>query len=76
MKAGVGSARIDVGNGIIVTALSVVNALGNIVLPNGEILAGNRDENTKFKLYEDLVDFVTQNRSNTTISVVGINVDL
>ena len=76
MKAGVGSARIDLGNGIIVVALSVVNALGNIILPNGEILAGNRDENTKFKSYEDLIDFVTQDRQNTTISVVGINVDL
>ena len=76
MKAGVGSARIDIGYGIIVAALSVVNVLGNIILPNGEILAGNRDEQTKFKPYEDLIDFVTQNRQNTTISVVGINVDL
>lgn len=76
MKAGVGSARIDLGNGIIVCALSVVNALGNIILPNGEVLAGNRDEETKFKSYENLIDFVTQDRSNTTISVVGINVDL
>lgn len=76
MKAGVGSARIDLGNGIVVCALSVVNALGNIVLPDGTILAGNRDENTKFKPYEDLIDFVTPNKSNTTISVVGINVDL
>ena len=76
MKAGVGSARVDLGNGIIVCALSVVNALGNIILPNGEILAGNRDENSKFKPYEDMIDFVTQDRSNTTISVVGINVDL
>ncbi|MCL2280444.1 P1 family peptidase [Candidatus Saccharibacteria bacterium] len=76
MKAGVGSARVDLSNGITVCALSVVNALGNIVLPNGEILAGNRDENTKFKSYEDLIDFVTRNEHNTTISVVGINVDL
>lgn len=76
MKAGVGSARVNLGNGIIVTALSVVNALGNVVLPNGEILAGNRDEETKFKSYEDLTDFVTSDASNTTISVVGINVDL
>lgn len=76
MKASVGSARIDLGSGIIVAALSVVNALGNIILPNGEVLAGNRDENTKFKPYEDLIDFVTQDRQNTTISVVGINVDL
>src|SRR5947209_8668115 len=42
MKAGVGCARVDLGHGVIVTALSVVNAVGNIVLPNGEILAGNR----------------------------------
>ena len=76
MKAGVGSARIDLGNGIVVCALSVVNALGNIVLPNGEILAGNRDEHAKFKMYEDVIDFVTKDVSNTTISVVGINVDL
>lgn len=76
MKAGIGSTRVDLGNGIIVTALSVVNAIGNVVLPNGEILAGNRDEEATFKSYEDVVDFVTRDRSNTTISVVGINVDL
>ncbi len=77
MKSGIGSARIDLGNGIIVCALTVVNPLGNVILPNGEILAGNRDESKRFKQYEDLQDFVTKdNSSNTTISVVGINVDL
>jgi L-aminopeptidase/D-esterase-like protein len=76
MKAGVGSARVDLGNGIIVCALSVVNALGNIILPNGKILAGNRDEQTKFKSYENVLDFVTKDNANTTISVVGINVNL
>lgn len=76
MKAGVGCARVDIGGGIIVTALSVVNALGNVVLPNGEILAGNRDEKTKFKDYTDVTDFVSTDKSNTTITVVGINVDL
>lgn len=76
MKAGVGSARIDLGNGIMVCALSVVNALGNIVLPDGSILAGNRDVDEPFKSYEDLSDFVTQDTSNTTITIVGINVDL
>lgn len=76
MKTGVGSARVDLGNGITVCALSVVNPMGNVVLPDGEILAGNRDEKTKFKHYEDLVEFVTADKSNTTISVVGINVDL
>lgn len=77
MKTGVGSARVDLGNEIIVCALSVVNPMGNIVLPNGEILAGNRDELHTFKEYGDLQDFVTKSgASNTTITIVGINVDL
>lgn len=76
MKAGVGCARVDIGGGIIVVALSVVNALGNVVLPNGEILAGNRDEIQKFKTYDDVTDFISGDASNTTITVVGINVDL
>lgn len=76
MKSGVGCARVDVGGGIIVTALTVVNALGNVVLPNGEILAGNRDEKNKFKLYDEVGEFVSGDPLNTTITVVGINVDL
>lgn len=76
MKTGVGNARIDVGNGIIVCALSVVNAIGNVVLPDGTILAGNRDEQKRFKLYNDVADFITADTSNTTISIVGINVDM
>ena len=76
MKAGVGSARVDLGGGVMVTAMSVVNAVGNIVLPDGRILAGNRDEAGGFKRYEDVSDIVTRNLSNTTITVVGINVDL
>ncbi len=76
MKAGVGCARVDIGGGIIVTALSVVNALGNVILPDGNILAGNRDEVQKFKMYDDVVDFVSGDPSNTTITVVGTNIDL
>lgn len=76
MKGGVGSARVDVGGGIVVTALSVVNALGNVVLPGGEVLAGNRDGAGGFARFEDVVDVVTRSLENTTITVVGINVDL
>jgi L-aminopeptidase/D-esterase-like protein len=76
MKTGIGNARVDLGNGIIVCALSVVNAVGNIVKPDGTILAGNRDEHKKFKDFDDTIDFVTGDSSNTTITVVGINVDL
>lgn len=76
MKGGLGSARVDVGGGIIVTALSVVNAMGNVVLPDGSVLAGNRDGAGGFKRFEDVTESVTRALSNTTITVVGINVDL
>jgi len=76
MKAGVGSARVDLGGGIIVTALSVVNPLGNVVNPDGTILAGNRDEHKPFKEFKDVTDFVTASSANTTISIVGLNIDL
>ena len=76
MKGGVGNARVDLGNGITVTALSVVNAMGNITLPDETILAGNRDETSDFKKYEEVQEFVTGPSGNTTISVVGINVNL
>lgn len=76
MKAGVGSARVDVGNGVYVCAMSVVNSLGNIISPDGSILAGARDEHKRFKTFEDTTDFVTNQQSNTTISIVGLNIDL
>ncbi|MXQ54001.1 P1 family peptidase [Shimazuella alba] len=76
MKAGVGSARVDLSNGVVVCALSVVNAVGNIVLPEGRILAGNRGEDKPIITYEEVIEFTTSNNMNTTISIVGINVDL
>ena len=43
MKAGVGSASISLPDGLIVAALMVVNALGDVVDPtNGQIIAGAR----------------------------------
>ncbi len=78
MKAGVGSFRIDLGDGATVCALSVVNAVGNVVLPDGAVLAGNRNDvsSPKFRSFEGLSSFLTGNSSNTTISIVGTNVDL
>lgn len=75
MKVGVGSAKAVLKNGVTICALTVVNALGNVVDRDGKIIAGNRDENKDFKTFADTTDFVT-NKSNTTITVVGINVDL
>jgi len=77
MKAGVGSARINLNKNIMVCALSVVNALGNVVNSDGTILAGNRDENEKFKSFSDTIELATGDRGmNTTISIVGLNVNL
>ncbi len=76
MKAGVGSGKVDLGGGIIVCALSVVNAVGNVIKPDGSILAGNRDEKKKFKTFEDTTTFATSDVSNTTITIVGTNADL
>ncbi len=43
MKAGVGTASLDLGGGAVVGALVVVNALGDVVDPSsGRILAGTR----------------------------------
>ncbi len=76
MKAGVGNGRIDLGGGVIVCAMTVLNALGNVVKPDGTILAGNRDEHKRFKDFDDTIDFITGDPSNTTITIVGTNVDL
>ena len=78
MKAGIGCARIDLGNGVIVTALSVLNAIGNVVNRDGTILAGNRNNKSdpKFRTFENASELLTGTKMNTTISIVGINVDL
>lgn len=78
MKAGVGSSRVDLGNGAMVCVLSVVNAVGNIVLPDSSILAGNRDvvHDGEFLTFEGFSDCVTQKETNTTITIVGTNVNL
>jgi L-aminopeptidase/D-esterase-like protein len=43
MKSGLGSASIQIGSGVVVGALAVVNALGDVIDPNtGVIIAGLR----------------------------------
>jgi L-aminopeptidase/D-esterase-like protein len=43
MKSGLGSASLEIGAGVIVGALAVVNAFGDVVDPqNGQIIAGLR----------------------------------
>ncbi len=43
MKSGLGTASLEIGNGILVAALMVVNAFGDVIDPaNGQIIAGAR----------------------------------
>jgi L-aminopeptidase/D-esterase-like protein len=76
MKAGVGCSRVDI-NGITICALSVVNALGNVVKEDGTILSGNRHDQGDggFRTFDNPSKILTDG-TNTTITVVGINIDL
>jgi L-aminopeptidase/D-esterase-like protein len=80
MKAGVGCARINLPNGAMVCALSVVNARGNVIAADGSILAGNRDEANAhgFISFEDVFDNTARpaDSTNTTVTIVGTNVKL
>ena len=42
MKGGVGLASVEIGGGVTVSALTVVNALGDVLDEQGQILAGAR----------------------------------
>lgn len=43
MKSGIGCARLEIGGGVIVSAIVAVNAFGDIIDPeNGDIIAGAR----------------------------------
>ena len=43
MKSGIGCARLEIGGGLVVSAIVAVNAFGDIINPvNGEIIAGAR----------------------------------
>ena len=43
MKSGIGTASMDIGNGVIIGAIIAVNAFGDVISPtSGEILAGAR----------------------------------
>ena len=71
---GVGSACRDLDSGLIVAALVVVNALGNIVDPEtGEIVAGGKEGDSFVDITERLLDAKLVQGTNTTIGVVATN---
>ena len=77
MKSGVGSACVSLANGAMVCALTIVNAVGNIIKPDGSILCGNRSDKSeeRFKTFDGYAKSLSM-AENTTISIVGTNVAL
>ena len=74
---GVGSAGIRLDSGLIVAAIVVVNALGNVVHPErGEILAGGKENDGFVDITERLLDADIVPGINTTIGVVATNATL
>ena len=82
MKGGLGSASITLDNGLVVGAIVVVNALGDIRHPkSGKIIAGaiNPETNTFLNSEQFLrhnANLFMQSGTNTTIGVVAVNAQL
>ena len=88
MKSGVGSASLDAGNGVIVAALMVINAFGDVIDPqNGRIIAGARASQETTLEFIDTLDVMksplgamilhsSETSSNTCIGVVATNARL
>ncbi|MDA1188385.1 MAG: P1 family peptidase [Chloroflexi bacterium] len=84
VKGGVGTASVDMGDGVIVGALIVTNPVGGAYDPNtGQVIAGPRGEDGVTML--DSLKLVTSPnfeppkwmpQSNTTIGVVATNANL
>jgi L-aminopeptidase/D-esterase-like protein len=84
-KGGVGSASIAVGNGLVVGAIVAVNAVGDILDENGQIMAGVRqppDGNTFMGMLNAMKTMMLQppvaeaSGENTVIGVVATNAQL
>lgn len=82
MKAGVGSASITLGNGLVVGAIVAVNAAGDIIDPtSGRVVAGTRNSDgtladVRRVLREAEVPSSPRPIENTTIAVVATNARL
>ncbi|MBN2304488.1 MAG: P1 family peptidase [Anaerolineae bacterium] len=81
-KSGLGSAVIEVGDGLRVGAVFVVNALGDVIAENGAILAGTRQppDGAQFanamNILPMMARMVPGSAGNTVIGVVATNAQL
>jgi L-aminopeptidase/D-esterase-like protein len=79
-KSGIGSASLDLGDGLIVAALVAVNAVGDVIEQDGTILAGLRlpPDGIQFSDSRQLLKQVSRivPGTNTVIGVVATNAQL
>jgi L-aminopeptidase/D-esterase-like protein len=79
-KAGVGSACVEIANGLFVGAIAVVNALGDVIDPRtGAIIAGARSEDgfaDTLQVMRQFQAMTSASSSNTVIGVVATNAKL
>jgi L-aminopeptidase/D-esterase-like protein len=77
-KGGCGSNAIHLPNNIIVGALVVTNAIGNIYDSDGRTVAGVRRPEGGFREFDEIMIEYLKDAShhNTTIGIVATNVDL
>ena len=82
-KGGIGSAAIELPNGLVIAALMAVNAVGNVIAENGEILAGLRasDDSAFVSILDAMAEMSAANppvdaRENTVIGLVATNARL
>ena len=79
-KSGVGSACVEIADGLFVGAIAVVNALGDVINPRtGEIIAGARSEDgfaDTLKVMRNFQAMASASTSNTVIGVVATNAKL
>ncbi|MBL8164977.1 MAG: P1 family peptidase [Anaerolineae bacterium] len=82
-KGGIGSASIDLGDGLVVAALIAVNAFGDVVDEGGKIIAGMRDGTGGFPGVLNMMRFMARmteppasTSENTVIGVVATNARL
>ena len=76
-QGGVGSACKHLDSGLVVAAIVVVNALGNVVdSETGEIVAGGQENGSFVDITERLLNANLVQGTNTTIGVVATNATL
>jgi L-aminopeptidase/D-esterase-like protein len=73
-KGGIGSASVDLGDGLMVAALVAVNAVGDVIDEDGEIIAGLRDDDDGFADMLQTLRGVARSgaRSHSTGTVIGV----